>query len=210
MKPRSRCGDRLFAPRRTCTSQPKSDASFPEGPKRYALLPSGSYASAARRGVGRRLVSAATQVSESDLVAHPPLEVLPLAGQTTRASPAVPAGVAPDQNCTGGGVAVAPGQAPAAETPVAVDVATGGPSSAAMSSTSKQGMAESSSIPSNALRDGSRKTSLPSTAQNSDEDMDVTPSRPASQSSKGQRGSLGRGKKTQAPRVTGPDSGSVT
>lgn len=184
--------------------------SFPEARKRYALLPSGSYASAARRGVGRRLVSAATQYSETDLVAHPPLEALPLACQTTRASPAVPAGVAPDQNCSGSGVAVAPRQTPTAETAVAMDVGTGGASSAAMSNTSKKVVAESSAIPSNALRDGRRKTSLPSMPQNPDEDMDVTPSRPASQSSKDQRGSFGRGKKSQAPRVIGPDSGSVT
>lgn len=41
---------------------------FPEAQKRFASFPLGRDADAARRGADRRLLSAATQVSELDLV----------------------------------------------------------------------------------------------------------------------------------------------
>lgn len=91
--------------------------SFPKARKRHALLPSGSYADAARRGVGRRLVSAGTQVSEADLVPPPPPEALPFAAQNTVASPAAVAGVAQEQKDIRTGVSVTTPHTPAAEAP---------------------------------------------------------------------------------------------
>lgn len=113
--------------------------SFQEARKRHALLPSGSYANTARRGVGRCLASAGTQVSEADLVPPPPPKVLPVAAQNTVAAPAAAAGVAQEQNNVGTGVSVTTRHTPAAETPVAMDAEAGGPSSAAMSNISKKG-----------------------------------------------------------------------
>lgn len=81
------------------------NTSFPEARKRFASFPLGKYADTARRGPVWRLVSAATQVSESDLALPQPPTGLHSAAQPVAAPPGDSAVVAVATNTDGANAA---------------------------------------------------------------------------------------------------------
>lgn len=166
---------------------------FPQARLKHALLSGKSYADAARRGVGRRLVDAGTQYSEADLVpSQPPTQQQKVATVASAAALRPSAGrkAASTTPVQVSDVDLASSQAPVQQqktAPVATAVPAV-PSAAATASSTKSG------------------SDTLSTSETAVEAMDVSPSTSAPEASQERRGATGRGKPTKpkASKVAAP------
>lgn len=202
--------------------------SFPEARQKHKMFSAASYADAARRGLGRRLVSTATQCSLADVSLsltpseQPPapastaeaLVVPPPAGLPSTAEHPATTSAEPVENVVTGAVGTGPASsspAPLARTtPEGIESMNSGgptrtPSLPAPQVPTKKPAATSGTNP----RGGCRMDTMSVPPDLSDEDMDTSASQPAQQAQNERRGTFGRGKKPPH-RTTGPKQDSLT